>query len=643
MCGIAGTLGGTLAVAGVLENMAAAIQHRGPDSDGFWRDEQYALGFAHKRLSVVDLTQAGAQPMHSPCGRYVLAFNGEIYNHAELRSELASRLAGHPWRGHSDSETLLAGLFHWGVESCLNRLVGMFSFALWDRQLATLTLARDRLGEKPLYYGKVAGGLVFASELAAIQAVPGFDAGINRYALASLLQFNNVAAPLSIYSGISKLPAGSWLQVTAGDLASLPAPKQWWSAAGAISNGRRSLFVGDESAAVERLDKLLSNAVGLQMEADVPLGAFLSGGIDSSTVVALMQAQSTRSVNTFTIGFHEGGYNEADHAKAVAAHLGTSHTELYIEPAQALDVIPKLPALYSEPFADSSQIPTFLVSQLARQHVTVALSGDGGDELFGGYNRYILGASLWRNIEKLPAPLRKAVAVVLLSQPVSRWNRVFQPLQSMLPGGLAQANVGEKLHKAAGSLAAADVAALYESLVSHWADPSSLVIGGDTSGRTRVGGGYDVAEQMMAMDTFSYLPDDILCKVDRAAMGVSLETRVPMLDHRVVEFAWQLPSNMKIRDGVGKWALREVLYRYVPRELMERPKMGFAVPLGSWLSGALRDWVESLIDPVLMRQQGYIRPEPVRAIWSEHLAGKRNHQDKLWNVLMFQAWLAEHY
>jgi asparagine synthase (glutamine-hydrolysing) len=517
---------------------------------------------------------------------------------------------------------------------------------VWDKQTHTLTLGRDRLGEKPLYYGWQGQGdsavFLFGSELKALKQHPAFAADIDRNALCLLMRHNYIPAPYSIYQGIAKLAPACLLTVSVAQ----PTPRitPYWSMVQVAQAGVNTPFVGTPAQAVDDLEALLKSAVQQQMMADVPLGAFLSGGIDSSTVVALMQAQSNRPVKTFTIGFNEAGYNEAVHAKAVAQHLGTDHTELYVSPQQALDVIPKLPQLYCEPFADSSQIPTFLVSQLARQHVTVSLSGDAGDELFGGYNRYVLANKLWSRLSAMPIAVRRLAAQGLRAVSPNNWNAMAKPLQAVLPQSLRQANLGDKLHKAAGVLAASSVDQLYLGLVSQWHDPASMVIGG-TEPPTYLTGhapdlqGLDDIQRMMVLDALTYLPDDILAKVDRAGMGVSLEGRVPFLDHRVVEFAWQLPQNLKLRDGVGKWVLREVLYRHVPKALIERPKMGFGVPIADWLRGALRDWAEALLDEQRLQREGYFHPAPIRQKWTEHLSGERNWQHQLWCVLMFQAWL----
>jgi asparagine synthase (glutamine-hydrolysing) len=648
MCGFTGFLKSTNDIGRAsaqywLSNMADAILHRGPDSDGYWIDELAGIGLAHRRLAIVDLTPAGHQPMASASGRYIIAFNGEIYNHLDLRSSLhqGGWLAA-PWRGHSDTETLLAGFEIWGIEETLQRSVGMFALAVWDRAERVLTLARDRLGEKPLYYGWQGQGsqtvFLFGSELSALRQHPSFSAEVSRDSLALYMRHNYIGGNNSIYRGISKLEPGHLLTVSSA--APEPMVKTWWSISSVVERGVAQPFAGSPDDSADTLEKLLLDAVAQQMVADVPLGAFLSGGIDSSTIVALMQVQSSRPVRTFSIGFHEKGYNEADHAKAVAKHLATDHTELYVSPEQALAVIPKLPTLYSEPFADSSQIPTFLVSQLARQHVTVSLSGDAGDELFCGYTRYQMTAAVWNKVSRLPRPLRQLAAGMITSVPPGTWDK--------LGGLLSMSHAGDKLHKGAALLGSRAVADLYRGMVSHWTDPAGVVLGAVEpttllSGASLTLPGLGDVERMMALDVLSYLPDDILVKVDRAAMGVSLETRVPMLDHRVVEFAWSLPLDYKLRNGVTKWPLRQVLYRHVPQELIERPKMGFGVPIDHWLRGPLRDWAESLLSESRLAQEGFFDPAPIRQKWAEHLSGQRNWQYHLWDVLMFQAWLeAQH-
>lgn len=633
--------------------MANTLIHRGPDDVGVWVDADAGIALGHRRLAILDLSPAGHQPMVSTSGRYVIAFNGEIYNHLELRKALSKLGAGGTapaWRGHSDTETLLAAFEAWGIEKTLTSCVGMFALALWDRATRTLTLARDRMGEKPLYYGWVRGALVFGSELKALRAYPGFDNVIERRALALFMRHNYVPAPWSIFENIWKLPPGCYVQFAAAELTPGASPsgrgevKPYWSLREVAEAGLPDPFTGSEAEAVVELERLLLQSIAGQMVADVPLGAFLSGGIDSSTVVALMQAQSSRPVKTFTIGFHEGEYNEAEHAKAVARHLGTDHTELYVTPDEAMAVIPRLPVLYDEPFADSSQILTFLVAQLARRHVTVSLSGDGGDELFGGYNRYFWARRLWRRLAGVPLPMRKLAAQGIRAISPQAWNRVFGLLAPLLPEHSRFRLPGDKLHKAAAIFAAGRPEEIYLRLVSHWEDPASLVLGTEEPVTPMTDpapslDGADFEARMMYLDSITYLPDDILVKVDRAAMGVSLETRVPLLDHRIVEFAWRVPLSMKIRDGQSKWLLRQVLYKYVPKELIERPKMGFGVPLDQWLRGPLREWAEDLLSEERLKREGFLDPIPVRQKWQEHLSGRRNWAYYLWDVLMWEAWL----
>lgn len=642
MCGITGLLSHQTVNSDHLSNMANAMPHRGPDDSGIWFDFDAGIGLAHRRLAILDLSPAGHQPMHSASERYVIAFNGEIYNHNKLRAELEkANLAPH-WRGHSDTETLLAAFETWGMEATLQRCIGMFAIALWDKQTQTLTLARDRLGEKPLYYGWQGDTFLFGSELKALKAHPAFQAEINRDALCLYMRHHYLPAPHSIYQDIHKLLPGTWLQVSRDQRE--PHIKTYWSGVDVSHQGKAQPFTGSPEDAVNALENLLKDAIGQQMMADVPLGAFLSGGTDSSTVVALMQAQSSQPIKTFSIGFHEELYNEAAHAKTVAQHLGTDHTELYVTPDDCMQVIPRLPTLYDEPFADSSQIPTFLVSQLARQHVTVSLSGDAGDELFAGYNRYQLTTNTWAKLSRIPRPIRQWAAKAITSVSPASWNRIANTLKSVIPAFGQWANMGEKLHKGAGVMASHSAADLYLGMVSGWQHPTDVIIGGTEPPTLLTGHLPDLSdlntvERMMVLDLLTYLPDDILCKVDRAAMGVSLESRVPFLDHRVVEFAWSVPLEYKLRDNQTKWVLRQVLYRHVPKELIERPKMGFGVPIDSWLRGPLRDWAEDLLSESRLRQEGYFNPAPIRQKWKEHLSGQRNWQYHLWDVLMFNQWL----
>lgn len=624
-----------------LIKMMDAIAHRGPDDYGSWVCNGVFMG--HRRLAVVDLSPAGHQPMRSVSQRYIIIFNGEIYNHQSLRRELES--FGMCWQGHSDTETLLAGFEYWGIRATIEKAIGMFAMAIWDTQLRQLHLVRDRLGEKPLYYGWQNDVFMFGSELKSLKLHPSFRGEINRDALSLYMRHAYIPAPHSIYQDIQKLEPGTIL--TLSDEGRTTSSVCYWSGSEAALAGKLRPFDGSAEHAVDHLESVLLDAVGQQMLADVPLGAFLSGGVDSSTVVALMQAKSNQPVKTFSIGFHVERYNEAEHAAAVARHLGTEHTELYVTPQQAMDVIPSLAQLYDEPFADSSQIPTFLVSQMARSHVTVALSGDAGDELFAGYNRYVLTQKTWRQLSKLPVSARRMLASGIKSITPDTWNKIAAPCMRMLPEHNRLALPGDKLHKAASVLSSRNAAEIYRGLVSTWPEPSDLVLNSTEPMSALTNPQIAKAlqelnsdvEQMMAYDMLSYLPDDILVKVDRAAMGVSLETRVPFLDHRVVELAWQIPLDYKLRDGQSKWALRQVLYKHVPRELIERPKMGFGIPIDDWLRGPLREWAEELINPMRIREEGFFNYEMIAEKWYEHLSGKRNWSQHLWCVLMFQAWL----
>lgn len=637
MCGITGQFSGSKGhqLERTVAMMAATLYRRGPDDGGVWVDEAVGIALGHRRLSILDLSPAGHQPMASSCGRYVIAFNGEIYNHLQLRG----RLKGQDWRGHSDTETLLACFAAWGMEKTLESAVGMFAVALWDRETRTLVLARDRIGEKPLYYGWQGDSFLFGSELKALKAHPAFKAEIDRGALALLLRHNYVPAPYSIYEGIHKLPAGTYLQLRSGQRE--VEPVAYWSLAEVAERGMASPFSGSDEDALDQLEQHLGAAVRKQMVADVPLGALLSGGLDSTAITALMQANSSRPVRSFTIGFDEREYDEATHARAVAAHLGTDHTELRLSGSDALALVPQMPSMYDEPFADSSQLPTHLVMKLARQHVTVALSGDAGDEMFGGYNRYFLAPKVWRRLGWMPLPLRRAMGAGLTALPSEMINRLAGPLARR--AGIA--HPGDKAHKLGHRLRAMrSMDDLCVSLVSEWPDAESMVVGGFMppnllDERARWPRLADPVARMMALDGLTYLPDDILVKVDRAAMAVSLETRAPFLDRDLIEFAWSLPMHMKIRNGQGKWLLRRLLDRYVPGELVERPKMGFGIPLDAWLRGPLRDWAESLLAENRLRREGYLKPAPIRAAWKAHLAGQASYGYRLWSVLMFQAWL----
>jgi len=619
--------------------MASALIHRGPDDYGVWTAPQAGLSLSHRRLSIVDLSPAGHQPMASADDSLVLVFNGEIYNHLALRRELEQSGLSGSWKGHSDTETLLAAFAVWGVEATLGKAVGMFALALWDKRRETLLLARDRMGEKPLYYGWVGGAFAFGSELKALRQVPGFDNPIDRDALALYMQFCAVPAPYSIYRDINKLPPGTCLTLTRADIEARqsPPPTAYWSVTAAARQGLVNPLQNDTEA-ISELERLLHVSLEGQMVADVPLGAFLSGGIDSSTVVALMQSRSTRPVKTFTIGFDEAAFDESADAAAIARHLGTEHTEIRVTPADAQAVIPMLPAYYDEPFADSSQIPTHLVSRAARSHVTVALTGDAGDELFGGYDRYTWGRRIWSRVDWIPFELRR-----LIGSGVQRVSPDLLDSLSILRPNIR--NMGDKVRKMGRRLQhARTLDDLYRSLVTEWPAEEQVVRGTkklpvQIDDMSNAAGIRDAEQRMMLFDMLGYLPDDILAKVDRAAMACSLETRVPMLDHNIVEFAWRLPLHMKIRGNEGKWVLRQVLQKYVPRALTDRPKTGFSIPVGAWLRGPLRDWAEELLDEARLVREGYFDVPQIRRKWDEHLSGRRDWTQSLWCVLMFEAWL----
>lgn len=619
--------------------MASRIAHRGPDDTGVWSDVDAGIALAHRRLAIVDLSAAGHQPMLSASGRWVLVYNGEVYNHLELRKQLESTGAAPNWRGHSDTESLLACIEAWGVDETLKRSVGMFALALWDGRERALWLARDRIGEKPLYYGWQGDTFLFGSELKALRAHPTFQTAVDRGALALLLRHNFVPGPYSIYQGIHKLPPGTWMKLGAGQRDVQPV--RYWSLAEVAERGAANPFTGSDVEALDALERVMGNAVRGQMMADVPLGAMLSGGIDSTLVTALMQARSSRPVRTFTIGFHEKEYDEAGYAHAIAAHLGTEHTELFLTANDALALIPQMPAMYDEPFADSSQLPTHLVMQLARRHVTVALSGDAGDEFFGGYNRYLLGPKAWRRIGWMPPLVRRGLGRALTALPAATLNRWAGPLSAR--AGIALP--GDKAHKLGMRLRAQQTMDdLFVSLVCEWSGAGDIVRHTTIppnllDQRERWPRLADPVARMMALDALTYLPDDILVKVDRAAMAVSLETRAPFLDRDVIEFAWTLPMAMKLREGKGKWILRQLLDRHVPRELIERPKQGFGIPLDGWLRGPLREWAETLLAEDRLRHEGYFDLKSIRHTWERHVRGEASFGHRLWSVLMFQAWL----
>ncbi len=626
----------------VLKDMTDCIVHRGPDDSGAWvnSDDRVALGF--RRLSILDLSSAGHQPMESQSGRFWITFNGEIYNFADIRNELgdsAQRL-----KGHSDTEILLAAIEKWGLVEAIKKTVGMFAIVVWDKEKKELHLVRDRLGEKPLYYGASKGVLLWGSELKSLRAHPAWEGKVSRAALTLYLRHNYVPAPYSIYEGIKKVIPGSIVTFKGGDLSSdSETVTRYWSPLDMAEGAIRNQSSSSESQALSELESLLRSTIKREMVADVPLGAFLSGGVDSSLLVALMQAQSSTAVKTFTIGFNEAGFNEAEHAKAVARHIGTDHTEMYITPQETLDVIPLMPHMYDEPFADSSQIPTYLVAKVARQHVTVSLSGEGGDELFAGYNRYFWGARIWKRLSQVPPFARQALGGSLRALSTQSWDSVAKGVYNVLPERYHVVNAGHKIHKAANLMGSKSADELYRQSMTHWQNPELIT---DTAEPvTALTDPYrqpdfdDVVARMMYFDMVSELPDDILVKVDRASMAVSLESRAPFLDHNVVEFAWRLPLSMKVKDGKGKWILRELLYKYVPKHLIDRPKMGFGVPIDTWLKGELKEWAGDLLSTERLRKDGYLNPKIIRKAWDEHQQGTTNHSHQLWGVLMFQAWL----
>lgn len=647
MCGITGFIEHHASTEAALvaraASMADALSHRGPDDAGTWADPSVGVAFGHRRLAIIDVSPLGHQPMVSHDGRWVLAYNGELYDYRDLRARLERR--GVVLRGASDTEVLLESIALDGLAQTLATTDGMYAFALWDRRERRLLLARDRLGEKPLYFGWSGATFLFASELKALQAHPDFHGVIDREALALFMRYAYVPTPHTIYVGISKLEPGTWLSIDPLKPGEVGVSQRFWSLTEVAERGAARPFTGTRKQAIDELERTMRRAVRSRMVADVPLGAFLSGGIDSSTVVALMQAQSSSPVRTYTIGFHESSFDEAVAARAVAAHLGTDHTELYVTPREAQDVVPGLPSIYDEPFADSSQIPTLLVSKLARTDVTVALSGDGGDELFGGYTRYSVHRRFWSSAGRAPRAVRRRVAGAVTAVGPEQYDALARALDPLLPRGLPRSLVGDKVHKFAGVLSATSAEEAYVGLISHWTDPASVVIGGreppttatDFSAWPR---SLDRTSQLMAIDAVTYLPDDILVKVDRAAMAVSLETRVPLLAPAVVELAWQLPLAWKVAADGAKPLLKAVLHRYVPRALVDRPKMGFGVPIGSWLRGALRPWAEDLLDRSMLEQQGYFDASTVRTRWQQHLSGERDWKYHLWDVLMFQAWVA---
>lgn len=638
MCGIAGIYDFRSRRTGdgmqiTIDRMTDTLLHRGPDSRGTWSDVESGIALGHRRLAIRDLSPAGHQPMLSSCGRFVIVYNGEVYSHAEIGRDLAHR--GRALRGSSDTEVILEACAEWGVARTVDRLIGMFAFALLDRGTREITLARDRLGIKPLYWGMLGDLFLFGSELKAIRAADGWEPKLDRNALSAFMRHNYVPAPHSIYQEVHKLEPGTLLKLGPDKK---PQLTRYWDLRSVVQRGRTAADL-PEAAALEQLDTLLCDAVKRRMVADVPLGALLSGGVDSSLVTALMAEQSDRPINTFAIGFEERGFDEAPYARQIAMHLGTTHTELYVASQHVLGMVEKLPYWYDEPFADSSQLPTALVCELTRKHVTVALTGDGGDELFAGYSRYTHTLAQWKSHTSNMSPSRQLLANVANSSSA----KTLSALLRLLPTGLGLSGIGRRWSEFANRVASNDPAVLYRQVLSHWHEPDTIVIDGqepkgtlwDPTIPTVV---PDFLDRMQFLDTMTYLPDDILTKVDRASMSVALEARVPLLDHRVVEFAWQLPQHMKLREGQTKWALRQILYRRVPRNLIERPKMGFGVPLDQWLRGPLRSWADHLLGETRLKQQGLFNPDPIRARWRAHLDGT-NWGYPLWNVLMAQAWI----
>lgn len=646
MCGISGflLLDANLdeaALNSITRRMISTLEHRGPDAGGVWVDAAAGIALGHRRLSIQDLSPAGAQPMISACGRYVITFNGEIYNFQPLSQEL--RQLGHRFRGHSDTEVMLAAFSRWGVDQALLRFQGMFAFGVWDREQRALTLARDRVGKKPLYYGWCGNALLFGSELKALRAHPRFDPTVDRNALGLFIQYSWIPAPYSIFQHIRTLPAGHVIRVTPQTPPQSRSPEAYWSARTVAEQGERQPFQGSLEQAADALDDLLKDAVRDRMVADVSLGALLSGGVDSTTVVALMQSLSSRPIKTFSIGFHDPAFNEAGYAKAIAAHLGTDHSELYVTPEDALAVIPRLPILYDEPFADQSQIPTYLVAALARREVTVALSGDGGDELFAGYTHYDSCLRKWPALERQPLLWRRLRTGITRAVGRRAW-RLREPERLNPPA--ADSTWGRfisKQERRVEFLAAADVFDLFTRKQTRCSTPDEFVIGAEPTtilltDRARWARVREPLQQMMFLDFTNFMADDILVKVDRASMAVGLEVRSPLLDQRVVEFAWRLPLSLRVGPEGGKRVLRRLLARYVPPPLTERPKAGFNMPVGDWIGGPLRDWAECLLSEQRLRQEGFLRPRAVRRAWEQHLTGWRRQANLLWNILMFQAW-----
>ena len=644
VCGIAGLLdlgGGTsnerlheLCLA-----MTEQMVHRGPDDRGVWTEQEAGIALGQQRLAIIDLAPTGHQPMMSRDERFVVTYNGEIYNHRELRVQLEA--SGRSFIGHSDTQVITEGATTWGLEGMLGGLNGMFAIALWDRQTRVLHLARDRMGEKPLYYGRFGRWVLFGSELKALVAHPYWEPRLDSTAANLFFTYNYVPAPRTIFEGVYKLPPGHFLSIKCDAAKPLPEPRPYWSLHEVARRGLAEPLRSDPNAAIKELDVLLSDAVQMRMESDVPLGALLSGGIDSSLIVAMMQRSARQPVKTFSVGFNEKGYDESTHARNVAEFLGTEHQEFRVTPKDALEVVPALPTMYDEPFADSSQIPTHLIAKLAREHVTVALSGDAGDECFTGYHRYGWGETLWARFGWIPAPLRRWLAGLLRSFSPAQFDVVFRTLAHVLPKSMHYSNPGDRIHKLLGVIGSANKEALYDSLLTNLSGHVSPAVRGAKRGF----GGTDAQPAiedfvawMVALDMQVYLPDDILVKVDRATMATSLESRAPFLDHRVVEFSWRLPKDYKLRGTVGKWITRELLYQYVPKTIVDRPKQGFSVPLDNWLRGPLREWADDLMQPGSLADTGAIDVAHVAQRWHEHISGRRNWGHFLWSILMFESW-----
>ncbi len=648
MCGITGFISFDLdneSIKKTIISMSKKLIHRGPDDDGLWIDYEVGIALSHRRLAIVDLSSAGHQPMFSICKRFCIILNGEIYNHISIRKQLPKSLK---WKGHSDTETIINAIAHWGIQKTLEKIVGMYAFALWDRKERKLTLARDRMGEKPLYYGFSNSSLLFSSELKALNAFPSFSAEIDKTILGTYLRFGNIPAPYSIYKEIYKLEPGMYLEFHMNDISkkSIPKPTNYWDINSIAYERKINPFVSSDSDAIEFLDLLLKKTISEQLLGDVPIGAFLSGGIDSSSIVSIMQNLSSNPIKTFTVGFNEHDYDESFKARSIANYLGTSHNEIIFSSNDALQIIPKIPTIYDEPFADESQIPTTLISEFSSRSVKVCLSGDGGDELFCGYNRYLAGPKIWKLIKILPPILRKFISRFIYYFPISSWDNFYKFFKAVIPNYLQINNPGIKIHKISNILNAETIYELYLCVISSWQDSNEILI----DKRDKFNQAQflftskekmDLQHQMMLMDAKGYLPNDILVKTDRASMSSSLETRMPMLNHKLIEFAWSIPLSMKMRGNRSKWILRQVLNKYLPKKIYQGPKSGFAVPIGDWLRGPLREWAEDLIDPNLIYSQNFFHSEHINKKWKEHISGKRDWSSQLWTILMFQSWLIE--